>query len=787
MKSWKCPKLTGTLSVASKNPLLAKLLLARNIDTDEKVDEFLHPESVPFIPLSVFNKSEIVISRIQEAVEKQKKIIVYGDFDTDGVTSTAILFKTLSKIGANVGYYLPDRDSESHGLNSKAIINLISKQKAKLIITVDCGVSNVKEVRLAKTFNTDIIITDHHEAPSELPEALAIINPKASSVLNENLSAKDIESLCSLSGAGIAFKLSSEILLRYNLSEFIKELIPIAALGTIGDIVPLVYENRHIAYSGIKAVQGAVNKGITKLLQNAGVKDFEKITSETIAFTVVPRINATGRLGSADKAFKLLVSDNDEEIDTIAKELNDINSLRQNLCEEAFERAVQIVEITPELYKHSIVICDEKAHIGIIGLSASKLVEKYNKPAFVMRKDGNNYRCSCRGVKGVNIFEILNENKDLFLGYGGHEFAGGFSFDGEEHSFEQVQKAINDIVVEQTNGQELENILHIDAFLNPEDISFDLIDTVKLLEPFGAANPSPVFALKNLRVSDYKFMGQNQNHLKLFCSSENNKTFECIKWSVSTFDGDKGEEINIAFTPEKNCFNGKESIQLLLKDMQLPEVITQQNSLKLIDCRSQKGGYDKIVDFLEHTKKKVGIFTENKEIHQYFSKYEISKEKLFTRDFVPKNTDMCICIDFPPSIDFLQNLVSNNTKEILLMKYEQINLDTKGFLSKIAGMLRYTLSSLNGETTLKAMRSALYCSDDILLKAILVLQKAKIVNGEIDKNGNIDVSSIHSTGIFQINEMLEFKEFNSAFNEYKIYNNTINNAPIQEIKKLILK
>lgn len=787
MKSWKCPKITGSLSIASEKPLLAKLLLSRNIDTDEKVNEFLHPELVPFIPFSVFNQSEIVISRIKEAIEKNEKIIVYGDFDTDGVTSTAILLKTLNKIGANVDYYLPDRDSESHGLNSKAIINLISKQKAKLIITVDCGISNSAEVKLAKTFKTDIIITDHHEAPLELPEAVAIINPKAKGVLNENLPAKDIESLCSLSGAGVALKLSSELLSRYNFSEFFEELIPIAALGTIGDIVPLIYENRRIAYSGIKAIKEAVNKGITKLLQNAGVKDFAKITSETIAFTVVPRINATGRLGSADKAFKLLVSDDDVEIDTITKELNDINSLRQNLCEEAFERAVQIVESTPDLYKHSIVICDEEAHIGIIGLSASKLVEKYNKPAFVMRKDGTNYRCSCRGLKGVNIFEVLNENKDLFLGFGGHEFAGGFSFDGAEHSFEEIQKAIDNVVVEQTNGQELEDILNIDAFLSPEDISFDLIDTVKLLEPFGAANPSPVFALKNLKVSDYKFMGQNQNHLKLFCASENNKTFECIKWSMSTFDGNKGEEINIAFSPERNCFNGKESIQLLLKDMQLPNVIIQQNSLKVIDCRSRQGGYDKIVDFLEHTKKKVAIFTENRDVIKYFSQYEISKEKLFTRDILPKNIDMCICIDFPPSISFLQKLVLNNTKEVLLMKYEQVNVDSKGFLSKIAGMMKYTLSSLNGKTTLKAMCSALCCDDNIIFKAINVLQKSEFINGGIDEKGNITIDSIRSTGISKISEMIEFEEFNSVFNEYKSYNNTINNAPIQDIKNLILK
>ncbi|MBQ2644536.1 single-stranded-DNA-specific exonuclease RecJ, partial [bacterium] len=572
MKSWKYLEKKCALSNFSKNPILAKLLAIRNIDTDEKADLFLNPEKKEYIPFSVFKDSQKVLNRIKNAIEKSEKIIVYGDFDTDGVTSTAILYKTLCDLGANVGYYLPDRDSESHGLNNKAIVQLISKQKAKLIITVDCGISNIAEVKLANSFNTDVIITDHHEVSENIPEAYGIINPKAANVLHENISASDIESLCYLSGAGISFKLASALLKEFNKESFIKELEPIAALGTIGDIVPLVGENRRIAYCGIKAMQNRVNKGITKLFENAGVKDFSKISSETVAFTAVPRINATGRLEKADTAFQVLISDNTEELDLITKNLNAINSLRQNLCEEAFIRADKMVQENPKLYKHSIVIYDEEAHIGIIGLSASKLVEKYAKPAFVMKKDDNIYRCSCRGLSGVNIFNILNENAELFLGFGGHEFAGGFSFDSNIHSFEEIRNAINKSVIEQTNGKILPNILNIDLKIQPEEINQDLIETIKLLEPCGASNPSPVFAIENLNISDFKFMGQSQNHLKLFCQSQEGKVLECIKWSASTFDGQKNDKINIAFIPDLNEFNGKITIQLLLKDFQIPNL-----------------------------------------------------------------------------------------------------------------------------------------------------------------------------------------------------------------------
>lgn len=785
MKTWKYHS-TTKCSLQGLNPLLSRLLQARNIDTDEKIHEFLNPEMVPFIPFSVFNDAEKVLDRIFSAIKSGEKIVVYGDFDTDGVTSTAILYKTLVKLGANTDYYLPDRDSESHGLNNKALINLISKQKAKLIITVDCGISNSKEIQLAQTFKTDVIITDHHEAPEELPKAYGIINPKAKNVLQEKTSAKEIESLCYLSGAGIALKLASALLERATEQKFFDKLLPIAALGTIGDIVPLLLENRRIAKCGIEAIRNKVNKGITILFENAGVKDFSKITSETIAFTAVPRINATGRLGSAETAFKLLISDDEEEINKISKELNETNSLRQDLCAEAFDRAKQIVEEQPELYKNSIVICDEEAHIGIIGLSASKLVETYNLPAFVMRKDGNTYRCSCRAPKGVNIYDVLNENKDLFLGYGGHEFAGGFSFDGAVNSFEKVRKAINDTVVEQTNGEKLENILDIDLLLEPQDVNEELVETIKVLEPFGAANPSPTFAMTGLKVFDYRFMGQNQNHLKVLCSSNDGRLFECIKWSTPDFSKPRGKEINIAFAPEINEFNGKTTVQLLIKDMQFPNEKAEFET-KLIDCRSQKGGYDKIVDFLAHTKKSVKIFTEIKDIVEYFSKNELSKDKIFGAEDAVKNVDLAILVDCPPSVEFLKNLVNSGTKEILLMNYDELQIETPKFLSKIAGMMRYTVTSLGGKTNLKTIRPVLCTDNEIIREGFDVLKNAKVLDGEISENGKISVKSVHAAGMSEITKSESFKTFDDKFGKYKKFVQKINNSPQEELKEMIFK
>lgn len=793
MKQWLYPENPCKLSIEAQNPILAKLLAIRNIDTDEKVDMFLNPEKKDYIPFSVFKDSDKVISRIKSAIEKQEKIIVYGDFDTDGVTSTAILYKTLKLIGANVDYYLPDRDSESHGLNNAAILKLISKSKAKLIITVDCGISNANEVKIAKSFKTDVIITDHHEAPEVLPEAFAIINPKAQNVLSEETSASDIESLCYLSGAGISFKLALSLLDTYSVKDFAEQLEPIAALGTIGDIVPLLAENRRIAYCGIKAMQNEVNLGITKLFKNAGIKDLSKITSENVAFTAVPRINAVGRLEKADIAFKLLVSDDETEIDEITYKLNETNTLRQNMCDEAFHRAEKIVLEKPDLYKDAIVICDEDAHIGIIGLSASRLVEKYAKPAFVMKKDGNMFRCSCRGLQGVNIFNVLNENAELFQGFGGHEFAGGFSFDGNVVSFEKIQKAIVKSVVEQTNGKELPNILNIDMKIQPEDINVKLTETVSMLEPCGAANPTPVFAVEGVKVADVRFMGEKKNHLKLLCMTNQGKLLECVKWFTSEFDGEKNETANIAFVPSLNEFNGNISVQLMLKDVQFPnkaeKKVTEKpiglSKVKIIDCRKQKGGYDKIADFLKKTKKTVAIFAENNNLLKECKTAGIHEEFIFNRYEIPEDIDMVILAESPFSLCFLKNLVDKGTKEILFMQYEKPNYDVDVILSKIAGMLNYVCKSKDGQVPVQSFLNALNFDAEIFFAALELLKNLDVLDYE-KNNEEIIIKSFKAVSKDKIKHTKEYDNLKILYAQYCDFLNNIENLNIEDLKKYLI-
>ena len=377
------------LQACGGNSILASLLSNRKIDTPEKINNFLNPLKAPLSSPDVFVDMQKAFDRIKFAIENNEQIIVYGDFDSDGVTATSLLYLTLKKIGANVDFYLPDRSTESHGLNTKALVQLIAKRKTKLIITVDCGISNVQEVAFAKGFKTDVIITDHHEAPEILPDAFAIINPKAPNSLNSDLSVDEIQSLNFLAGVGVAFKLACKLLDEYSFRDFAYDLLPLVAVGTIGDVVELLCENRTLVEMGLELLRKGKHIGIQKMLKEAGIEP-STLTSENIAFSIVPRLNAAGRLESPYTAIKILTSDDENVLVETVKILNDLNALRQELCDETYKQAKSMYLSNKLSNKKSIVLLNDNWHIGIIGIVSSQLVEEFNKPTFLMTRDANN-------------------------------------------------------------------------------------------------------------------------------------------------------------------------------------------------------------------------------------------------------------------------------------------------------------------------------------------------------------------------------------------------------------
>ena len=416
--------------------LLAQLLIQRGINTVQKIKSFLNPsEFTPISPYS-FNDMEKAVKRIIKAISEKQHIVVCGDFDADGVTSTAVMYKTLKLLGADISYYIPDRQTENHGLNKSVIIKRIAKKQAKLFITVACEISDFEEVNLINSLGADIIITDHHEAKENLPNAYAIIDAKAQGALKDDLSFDDIESLTSMAGVGVAFKLACALLDEYGQIDFIQELLPLVALGTIADIMPLLYENRLFVVLGMKLMQEGKNLGIKTLLEAANVSSDVELSADKVAFVLAPRINAAGRLDSAETAFKLLVCDNPSEATLLCASLNNFNKLRQELGDKIYFEALEYIEQNKIENDAAIVAYNKEWHIGIIGIVASRLVERFNKPVFMFTDspDGLFYRSSARSVEGVNIFNVLEINADIIKSYGGHSMAGGLALDKNETS-----------------------------------------------------------------------------------------------------------------------------------------------------------------------------------------------------------------------------------------------------------------------------------------------------------------------------------------------------------------
>ncbi len=337
-------------------------------------------------------------------------------------------------------FYIPNRETEGHGLNSKALVKLMSQKQPKLIITVDNGISNVDEVKFINSFGRDIIITDHHEAPEILPEAYAIINPKSMNALDEKLTALQIEYLTSLAGVGVAFKLAQGVLERYDKLAFSMELLPYVTVGTIADLVPLIGENRYFVTKGLELIAAGKHYGLKRMLDVAGVGVDNGLTSEQVAFTIAPRINASGRLDTVDAAIKLMTSENKQEIEMSIITLENYNKLRQELCSDTFAQADEIWKATG-MRDNAVVLFNKEWHIGIIGIVASKFVDKYYKPAFIMTysEETKQFRCSARGVKELNLYDIMSNISDYFDGFGGHQLAGGFAFNEEKYRLKQLK------------------------------------------------------------------------------------------------------------------------------------------------------------------------------------------------------------------------------------------------------------------------------------------------------------------------------------------------------------
>ena len=530
--------------------LISRSLVNRGIVDDEKISIFLEPNRTNFYDPYLLNDMDKAVDRIVKAIENKEKIIIYGDYDVDGITSISVLKQFLEERGLEVGYYIPNRLNEGYGLNNNAIDNII-KEQYTLMITVDCGISCINEVEHLKQLGMEVIVTDHHEPLEELPKALAVIDPKR----------KDNKyPFNQLAGVGVVFKLIQALSIRLDLEEkeFLKYL-DLVCVGTISDIVPLVDENRVIAKLGLKLVNVTKNIGLKSLLISSG---FKEIDANTISFGIAPKINACGRMGHAEEALNLLLSNNYVKVQELTEKLNTYNKIRQETEKNIYEEAIDKIKYEED--KSVIVLGSENWHHGVIGIVASKITEMYFKPTILLCFEDDIAKGSGRSVQGFDLHNALCLCSDLLEKYGGHEMAIGLSlkkenFDAFKEKFEQIAN--------ENKVDEIIPVIYIDNQINSKTCSLELVKQLKLLEPFGEGNKVPLFIYKNLKIDSIRTLTEGK-HLKLTLKDENN-IINAIGFNMGHVADNYliGDKVDVIGYLEINSFNGKETVQINMKDI----------------------------------------------------------------------------------------------------------------------------------------------------------------------------------------------------------------------------
>ncbi len=534
------------------NKLLATILSNRKITKHEDIVKFLQPKRSDFYNPYGMPDMEIAVMRIVKAIENREKTIIYGDYDVDGITSVTVLKSFLEERGLEVGIYIPNRLEEGYGLN-KVAVEKIAKEGYTLMITVDCGISAIEEIKYANKLGIETIITDHHEPGEELPKALAVVDAKRKDNIYE----------CrNLAGVGVVFKVIQAISMKLGLEEreYLKYL-DIVCVGTISDIVPLTDENRVIVKLGLKLVQQTKNIGLKSIIQATG---YSQIDSIAISFGVAPRINACGRMGHQEEALKLFLSKDVEEVKELTKKLNEYNKKRQEIEKNIFAEAVEQIEQKNMEQKNTITLMGKNWHHGVIGIVSSKITEMYFKPSILLCEEGEIGKGSGRSIPGFDLYEALTKCNKTIDKFGGHAMAVGIAIKKEQ--FEEFKNKLERIAKE-NHTEEIIPILKIDSQISLDDINKEMVESLKQLEPFGEENKTPLFLFKNLKIDSIRALTEGK-HLKLTVK-ENRNIVNAIGFNLGEFANEYkiGDKIDIVGNLEMNSFNGVDNIQINVKDI----------------------------------------------------------------------------------------------------------------------------------------------------------------------------------------------------------------------------
>jgi single-stranded-DNA-specific exonuclease len=574
--------------------LLQQTLIRRGIVTPDAARAFLHPDETPSTP---FPNIESATEIIQAAIQRKDRICVWGDFDVDGQTSTALLVQTLQSLGADVVYYIPIRGKESHGVHIESLAPIIDNG-IKLIITCDTGITAHEAIEYANSRGVDVVITDHHDLGETLPNAKAIINPKL---------LPPEHPLKNLAGVGVAYKLAEALLddrpqtIDHEASSVVhrpssEELLDLVALGLIADVALLQRETRSLAQRGIQQLRKTNRIGL-KVMAELSNTNLESLTEETIGFTFAPRLNALGRLSDANPAVELLITNNSARARVLAAQIEGLNAQRRLLTSQVTEAAEAQLREHPELLNEpAIVLSHPNWPGGVVGIVANRLVDRYHKPALLLTEsDDGILRGSARSIEGLHITEAISSQKESLLNFGGHPMAAGLSLKKDNFtSFRRglgkaIEKQLGEIIRE-------EPTLQIDSWLGLDEINLELADAIEALAPFGAGNPKLTFASRGVTLKSVAEIGKTKEHLRLAVEDENGNVQRVLWWGGAGEDlPETGTQIDIAYSVRASTFRGEKQVNATFEELRLVEnkvIEIQKTKLEIVDLRLKPATFD---------------------------------------------------------------------------------------------------------------------------------------------------------------------------------------------------
>ena len=663
-------------------PLVAQTLVRRGFTTLQGAQAFLHPDALPSTP---FPNIEPAVERINMAIRKSEKICIWGDFDVDGQTSTTLLVQTLQSLGAKVVYYIPIRGKESHGVHIETLKPILDKG-AKLILTCDTGITAHEAVDYANSRGVDVVITDHHDLGETLPSAVAIVNPKL--LPRDHL-------LSSLAGVGVAYKLA-EALMESRASETVPitdALLDLVALGLIADVALLKGETRSLAQRGIEALRHTHRLGL-KVMAELSNTNLETLTEETIGFTFAPRLNALGRLGDANPAVELLLTQDPARARLLAAQIEGLNVQRRLLTSQVYEAAEAQLRAHPEvLTEPAIVLSHPNWPGGVVGIVANRLVDRYHKPAILLNESEDGImRGSARSVEGLHITEAIASQKDILHSFGGHPMAAGMSFDADKlNEFRRglgkaIEKQLGEIVFE-------EPTLQIDAWLELNELNLELASSLEMLAPFGAGNPALTLASHGVTLKSLSTIGKTQEHLRMNIEDANGNAQSILWWSGAGEElPESGSKFDIAYSLRASTFRGQKQVTLQFEEFRVTEekpVEVKKAKLEIIDRRLNVGGLESL---------KVGtlIWVEGAEKSKGKSRFELQQ------------ADEFVIYTTPPSpVELRKVLEIVKPKVVYVFAIPPAEQKPDDFLTHLAGLCKFLLNQRRGKAIISELASAM--------------------------------------------------------------------------------